>query len=114
MAKALKCDRCGGFFDLLNKDRKYQISDLSGTYPKCVDLCPDCYLKFINFLNGKWRGIDHQEMVGAGEIEKNCPTCRFWTLDKDRERTLKCLNCTGHNNWEAWSGKEESDGNSDT
>lgn len=46
------------------------------------------------------------------ELEKICPTCRFWTLDKDRERTLKCLNCTGHNNWEAWRAKEESDGNS--
>lgn len=59
MAKALKCDRCGGFYDLVKNFRKYQILDTE-IYEKRVDLCPDCYDKFLNFLKeGNWSGMEN-------------------------------------------------------
>ncbi len=53
MAKALKCDRCGQFYDLLTETRKYRIRDFSELYKneKYVDLCPDCYAELLLFLN---------------------------------------------------------------
>ena len=57
MAKALKCDRCGQFYDLLTEPRNYKIRDFSGL-GKCeiyVDLCPDCYEIFTKWLAGEKR-----------------------------------------------------------
>ena len=55
MAKALKCDRCGGFFDLLTKPRDFRITDdrdgKSTIHQKYVDLCPDCYAELLLFLD---------------------------------------------------------------
>ena len=52
MAKALKCDRCGSFYDLLITGRRnYQIRDLSDLgKEKCVDLCPECYTTFTKWI----------------------------------------------------------------
>lgn len=52
MAKALKCDRCGGFFDYIKGLRNYQIRDMNEkNFDKIVDLCPDCYAKLLKFLD---------------------------------------------------------------
>ena len=54
MAKALKCDRCGQFFDLLKGLRNYQIRDMNEkNFDKQVDLCPDCYEIFTKWLTGE-------------------------------------------------------------
>ena len=60
MAKALKCDRCGGFFDYIKYLRKYQIHDMEDekNFNKTIDLCPDCYGIFVGWL------------VGTGEFEE--------------------------------------------
>ena len=63
MAKALKCDRCGQFYDLLSKPKKYLIED-GEKFKKFVDLCPDCYETFVKWLTGK---REHEE-VGTGEL----------------------------------------------
>ena len=52
MAKALKCDRCGNFYDLLKRLRNYQIRNMNGTNDP-VDLCPDCYEIFVKWLDGE-------------------------------------------------------------
>lgn len=53
MAKALKCDRCGGFFDCIEGLRNYRIREFSelNRNEKYVDLCPDCYAKLLMFLD---------------------------------------------------------------
>lgn len=53
MAKALKCDRCGQFYDLLKGSRNYQIEDMNDKFHKQVDLCPDCYEIFTKWLTGE-------------------------------------------------------------
>ena len=54
MAKALKCDRCGGFFDYIKCLRRYQIHDTNEkNFNKTVDLCPECYEKFTKWLTEK-------------------------------------------------------------
>lgn len=59
MAKALKCDRCGQFYDLLTASRNYRIilSTEEYKHEKYVDLCPDCYEKLCDFLDGAWKSI---------------------------------------------------------
>ena len=65
MAKALKCDRCGGFFDYIKKLRRYQIRDMDEkNFDKTIDLCPDCYSKFLIFLKINENG----EIIGTGEL----------------------------------------------
>ena len=72
MAKALKCDRCGGFYDLLNETRQhYRIEETYLQKSSCqrtVDLCPDCYDKFINFLFDADDEIKNQDLIGSGEL----------------------------------------------
>ena len=66
MAKALKCDRCGGFYDYLKNLKRYQIHDMDEkNFDKRVDLCPNCYDKFLNFLDE----IKNQDLIGSGEFE---------------------------------------------
>lgn len=66
MAKALKCDRCGGFYDYIKASlRRYQIHDTDEkNFNKTVDLCPDCYDKLIDFLDE----IKIQDIIGSGEL----------------------------------------------
>ena len=65
MAKALKCDRCGAFYDYIKCLRKYQIHDMDErNFNKTIDLCPDCYNKFLNFLDE----IKNQDLIGSGEL----------------------------------------------
>lgn len=71
MAKALKCDRCGAFYDYIKCLRRYHIHDMDGkTINKTIDLCPDCYEKFCDFLDGAWKsiGMKPKEVVGTGEL----------------------------------------------
>ena len=54
MARALKCDRCGGFYDYIKALRRYQIRDMDEkNFDKSVDLCPDCYEIFTKWLAGE-------------------------------------------------------------
>ena len=65
MAKALKCDRCGGFYDYIKALRRYQIRDMNEkNFDKTVDLCPNCYEKFCDFLDE----IKNQDLIGSGEL----------------------------------------------
>ena len=55
MAKALKCDKCGGFFDYYKIFPKWRVVD---TTSKCtsynpLDLCPGCYEDLLELLNIK-------------------------------------------------------------
>jgi hypothetical protein len=69
MAKALKCDRCGGFYDLLTDFRNYRIQEVD-TYEKHVDLCPDCYAKLLIFLDldNPDKINKNREIIGTGEL----------------------------------------------
>lgn len=53
MAKALKCDKCGQFYDLLSEQRRYLIEDSEKKWKTFVDLCPDCYEYFIKWLSNE-------------------------------------------------------------
>ena len=65
MARALKCDRCGGFYDYIKALRRYQIRDMNEkNFDKTVDLCPDCYGRLIDFLDE----IKNQDLIGSGEL----------------------------------------------
>lgn len=72
MAKALKCDRCGSFYDLLKGSRNYQIQNMNGTndygkiLDKQVDLCPDCYEIFTKWLDGE--KVQSDSVYGTGEL----------------------------------------------
>lgn len=97
MAKALKCDRCGGFFDCIKWLRRYQIRDMDQkNFDKTIDLCPDCYEKFCDFLNGAWKsiGMNPKEMVGTGELypgEFESRHYEFEDCDNIKgERVIKC------------------------
>lgn len=83
MAKALKCDRCGQFYDLLTELRNYRIRDFSESckYEKYVDLCPDCYEKLINFLDE----IKNQDLIGSGELYPGEFESRHYEFEEDSE-----------------------------
>lgn len=67
MAKALKCDRCGGFFDYIKALRRYRIHDMDEhNFDKTVDLCPDCYETFTKWLTGEKPQSD--SVYGGGEL----------------------------------------------
>lgn len=59
MAKALKCDRCGQFCDLITVFRTYRIQK-SVNPVKYLDLCPNCYNKLCDFLEE----IKNQDLIG--------------------------------------------------
>ena len=67
MAKALKCDRCGSFYDLLTDFRNYRIlfSTESCKHDKYVDLCPDCYETLTKWITGEKPQLD---LVCTGEL----------------------------------------------
>ena len=71
MAKALKCDRCGAFYDYIECLRKYQIHDMDEKYfNKTIDLCPDCYAKLLMFLDldNPDKINKNREIIGTGEL----------------------------------------------
>ncbi len=65
MAKALKCDRCGQFYDLLKGSRNYQVRNIEH-FDKPVDLCPDCYDIFTKWLDGE--KVQSDSVYGTGEL----------------------------------------------
>lgn len=71
MAKALKCDKCGGFYDLITDYRRYKIIDGECLdTKKFIDLCPDCYNRFLAFLkvhNSKVIMGDKEESDGSSD-----------------------------------------------
>lgn len=75
MAKALKCDRCGVFYDYIKCLRKYQIHDMDvKSLNNTIDLCPDCYEIFTKWLTGYLHYIydgdtsEKEQEVGTGEL----------------------------------------------
>lgn len=88
MAKALKCDRCGGFFDYIKALRRYQIRDMNEkNFDKTVDLCPDCYAKLLMFLD-----IDNpdkinknREIIGTGELYPGEFDLRHYDFEEDSD-----------------------------
>lgn len=82
MAKALKCDRCGGFFDYIKYFRKYQIHDMDEqNFNKTIDLCPDCYNKLVNFLDE----IKNQDLIGSGELYPGEFESRHYEFEEDSD-----------------------------
>lgn len=70
MAKALKCDRCGKFFQiddierLHGKDEKvyYIVHSLFGpTKETMYDICPDCYDQLKCWMEGKFNIMKREE-----------------------------------------------------
>lgn len=82
MAKALKCDRCGSFYDYIKCLRKYQIHDMDEkNFNKTVDLCPDCYHKLLNFLDE----IKNQDLIGSGELYPGEFESRHYDFEENEE-----------------------------
>lgn len=51
MSKALKCDRCGKFFELKDMDEKYgDRTDIYSPRSCGMDLCPECYGKLEKWM----------------------------------------------------------------
>lgn len=52
MAKALKCDRCGKFFERKDMEEKYYVTtNLYFRDPdSAIDLCPECYGKLEKWM----------------------------------------------------------------
>ena len=101
MARALKCDRCGGFFDYIKLLRRYQIHDTNEkNFTKYIDLCPDCYDIFVGWLNDK----GEQDLVASGELYPGEFESRHYEFEDcdniNGERVIKC--------------REESDGSSNS
>ena len=100
MAKALKCDRCGGFFDLLTKPRDFRITDdrddKSTIHQKYVDLCPDCYAKLLMFLDldNPDKINKNREIIGTGELYPGEFESRHYEFEDCNnikgERVIKC------------------------
>ena len=83
MAKALKCDRCGQFYDYIKALRRYQIHDTDEkNFNKTVDLCPDCYGIFTKWLTEE---REHEEMVGTGELYPGEFESRHYEFEEDSE-----------------------------
>ena len=85
MAKALKCDRCGGFFDYIKALRRYQIHDMhERNFNKTVDLCPDCYEIFTKWLDGEKELSDLADSVyGTGELYPGEFESRHYEFEED-------------------------------
>lgn len=66
---AFKCDRCGVYYDkhgLSHSDNtEYAVNGrfitLTDQYHRNVDLCPECYEKFISFMKNN-TGYDNIKM----------------------------------------------------
>ena len=69
MAYARKCDRCGRFYDekyVEGFEKKIKLDDLPvqgikiifnpGEYGKYYDLCPECIIDFLKFMNINEKG----------------------------------------------------------
>lgn len=83
MAKALKCDRCGSFYDVLKYTREYRIEETTVQKPSCqktVDLCPDCYEMFT-----KWLMEEKEQEVGTGELYPGEFESRHYEFEEDSE-----------------------------
>ena len=54
---------------------------------KNVDLCPECYEKFCDFLDGAWKsiGMKPKEMVGTGELYPGEFESRHYDFEEDLE-----------------------------
>lgn len=81
MAKALKCDRCGQFYDLLTDFRKYRMQEID-SYEKPIDLCPDCYETFTKWLTGEKPQLD---LVCTGELYPGEFESRHYDFEEDSE-----------------------------
>ena len=92
MAKALKCDRCGQFYGLLEGSRNYQIRDMNEVrYDKQVDLCPDCYEVFTRWLTGEKLQLDPISDLADNRL---CNTCEFKHLESE------CLGCAEYDEYD--------------
>ena len=94
MAKALKCDRCGQFYDLLKGSRNYQIRDMNDSiekhFDKQVDLCPNCYEIFTKWLAGEKLQSDPisdlaDSVYGTGELYPGEFESRHYEFEEDSE-----------------------------
>lgn len=115
MARALKCDRCGGFFDLLKETREYRIEETTVQKPSCqktVDLCPDCYTTFTKWLTGENLISPDpisdlaDSVYGTGELypgefetmrgdkDRWCNTCEYKHLESE------CLGCAEYDEYD--------------
>ena len=56
MSRALKCDRCGGYFDRSSNGYNQTMVDNSyaiGNRLKAFDICPTCMKQFMQWMDGK-------------------------------------------------------------
>ena len=104
MAKALKCDRCGAFYDYIKCLRKYQIRDIEKEKldKSIIDLCPDCYdklLRFLDLLDDLDKINKNRAIIGTGELYPGEFESRHYEFED-------CGNIKGE--------REDSDGSSGT
>lgn len=107
MARALKCDRCGTFYDYIKDLRRYQIHDMNEkNYNKTIDLCPDCHIKLLKFLDldDSDKINKNRAIVGTGELYPGEFESRHYEFeDCDNIKGERVIRC-----------REESDGNSNS
>ena len=55
----VQCDRCGkeisGYYDIKNETAKihlWKVGDYRASGGQRIDLCSDCYLDFVSFMEG--------------------------------------------------------------
>lgn len=72
MAKALKCDRCGKFFQIDDMERLhghdekvyYIVHEFYGSrHDVMYDICPDCYGQLKCWMEGKFNITKREELT---------------------------------------------------
>lgn len=49
-----KCDRCGKFFDVTDKENKYIVISKIKRYTRSMELCPECVSQLEKFIKGNF------------------------------------------------------------
>jgi hypothetical protein len=69
MAKALKCDRCGKYYDLHRPPRIIDYDAVGSNKDSLLDLCEDCYDALLQFLFLKAKEEDTNEQMEASDTD---------------------------------------------
>ena len=73
MANALKCDRCGSYFDYSPATKNFiafgHKDIIVGKNFPVKDICPDCVIKFMNWFENpdNWKPEDYLRCIGDEE-----------------------------------------------
>lgn len=98
MANALKCDRCGKYFDYRSVNKNFIAFGHKNIIPEknypVKDICPDCMIEFMNWFENpdNWKPEDCLAYIGDEEKDDwtdedcdciDCWECKYFRQDKN-------------------------------